>query len=487
MSFAIAIIAVALLFFVTMLSLLKCYKKCPSDRILVIYGKVAGGRGARCIHGGGSFVWPVIQGFQYMDLRPVSVEVNLEDALSLQKIRVDVPSTFMIGLSTEPEIMQNAAERLLGLTLPQIMSSALDIITGQMRQVIASLSIEEINADRDKLLVSVRDSISVELEKIGLRLINVNIRDITDDVGYIDSLGKEVAAERINTANIRVAEADRDGAVGAARARKEQAVTVAALQAETRQGENASLVAIADSDATRRSREAGARKLAETAEQVAVAETAKNSALAKQEAEMARARVTEATYEADVLVPARQTKSQQVIQAEADAAVRVKIAEGAADAVRKNKQGEADGLLAVKTAEADGLRQLRLAEADGIKAALNGRAEGFERLTKAAGANPALAINLLLVEQMPVLVGAQTEAIKNIKFDKVVVWDNGGANGGTSTANFLNKLATALPPLHELLNNVGLKLPSVLGTPAADAEPAPPAPAPSAPPTGGQQ
>ena len=110
------IVILAIVLFVTISSLVARYKRCPSDKILVIYGKT-GGTSAKCIHGGGAFVWPVIQDFAYLDLRPLSIEANLTNALSRQNIRVDVPCRFTIAISTEAENMNAAAERLLGIFL----------------------------------------------------------------------------------------------------------------------------------------------------------------------------------------------------------------------------------------------------------------------------------------------------------------------------------------------------------------------------------
>jgi flotillin len=192
---AIPVIVVVVLF-VILLGLLSRYRKCPSDKVLVIYGKVGTdksgqSRSAKCIHGGAAFIVPVLQSYQYMDLTPISIIVDLKNALSKQNIRVDVPSRFTVGISTEPGIMQNAAERLLGLKLPEIQELAKDIIFGQLRLIIATMDIEEINTDRDKFLLAVSNNVEIELKKIGLRLINVNVTDINDESGYIEALARK--------------------------------------------------------------------------------------------------------------------------------------------------------------------------------------------------------------------------------------------------------------------------------------------------------
>ena len=121
------------------------YKLAPSDKILVVYGNVKTGGAAACYHGGGRVVWPLIQHYAYLDLKPMTISINLEHALSLQNIRINVPSTFTIGISTEPSIMSNAAERMLGLNQVEIEDMAKEIIFGQLRLTVASLTIEQIN------------------------------------------------------------------------------------------------------------------------------------------------------------------------------------------------------------------------------------------------------------------------------------------------------------------------------------------------------
>jgi flotillin len=220
-------IGIAILFvFILIVTLIKRYKRCPSDRILVVYGKVGGGQSAKCIHGGAAFIFPVIQDYQFLDLTPISIEVNLINALSKQNIRVNVPSRFTIGVSTEPGVMQNAAERLLGLDQNNIQELAQEIIFGQLRLVVASMDLEEINSDRDKFLTNISKSVESELKKVGLKLINVNITDIVDESGYIEALGKEAAAHAINAARKSVAEKTRDGSIGEANAVQDEIIQV---------------------------------------------------------------------------------------------------------------------------------------------------------------------------------------------------------------------------------------------------------------------
>ena len=435
-------IGIAILFvFILLIAMIKRYKRCPSDRILVVYGKVSGGESAKCIHGGAAFIFPVIQDYEFLDLTPISIEVNLVNALSKQNIRVNVPSRFTIGISTEPGIMQNAAERLLGLEQDNIQDLAQEIIFGQLRLVVASMDIEEINNDRDKFLTNISQSVETELKKVGLKLINVNITDIVDESGYIEALGKEAAAHAINAARKSVAEKTRDGSIGEANAVQDERSQVAAANAQAVEGENKAKIAVANSDSLRRQREAEAERTAIASEKVQTANALKESYAAEQEAELARAERERSSQLADIIVPAEIDKRKVEIDAEATAENIRRIAKGEADAILFKAQAEAQGLYEVLTKQAAGLDQI----------------------VKAAGNDSQNAALLLIADKLPELVKIQAEAIKNIKIDKVTVWENGGgADGKTSTSNFISGMYKAVPPLQEMFNMAGMELPSYL-------------------------
>lgn len=480
------IIAAVVVFFVTLMALVSRYKRCPSDKILVIYGRT-GGTSAKCIHGGGAFIWPVIQDYAYLDLKPISIEANLTNALSRQNIRVDVPCRFTIAISTELDSMGNAAERLLGLSPDQIQELSKDILFGQLRLVIATMTIEEINSDRDKFLENISKNVDTELKKIGLKLINVNVTDIKDESGYIAALGKEAAAKAINEAKISVAEQEKIGETGKALADRERDVQIAethrdrdvkiAITSKDREisiaeafkdesigkaeaekdtrvktseanalavkGENEAKIAIAQSDAIRREKEAEALRIALAAEKVQQAKALEESYLAEQKAETARSERERSTQIANVVVPTEIAKRKAIIEAEAEA-----------ERIRVQAKGEADAIFAKMDAEARGLFEI-----------LTKQAEGYRDVVAAAGGDPNKAFQLLLIEKLPELVRTQVEAVKNIKIDKITVWDSGaniGENGQGSTANFVSGLMKTVPPLNDLFNMAGLNLPSYL-------------------------
>jgi len=441
----IAIAVAAVVLFSAFLVIITRYRRCPSDKVMVIYGKVGTNkdgtaRSAKCIHGGAAFVWPVIQSYAYLDLTPISINVDLTNALSHQNIRVDVPSRFTVGISVEPGIMQNAAERLLGLKLTEIQELAKDIIFGQLRLVIATMDIEEINTDRDKFLEAVSHNVETELKKIGLRLINVNVTDITDESGYIEALGKEAAAKAINDAKKSVAEKNRDGAIGEAIAVKDQRIHVAGSNASAIQGENESKAAIAESNATLREKEAEAQRRVISAEKIATAKALEEAYAAEMEAEKARANREMATKEADIITAAKIEKERLELAAEAEAEQR-----------RRRAQGEADAIYATMSAQANGMLEM-----------LTKQAEGYRKIVEAAGGSDA-AVQLMIADKLTDLMKVQVEAIKNLKIDKITVWDSmSGKDGSSTTANFLSGMIKSLPPLSDTFKMAGVKLPDFL-------------------------
>ncbi len=496
------------------LSLVTWYRKCPSDRIMIIYGKTGGAKAAQCIHGGAKFVWPVIQDYGYISLRPLQITVNLDNALCKQNIRINVPSVFTVGVSTSPEIMGNAAERLFGQSPEAITELAKDIIFGQLRLVIASMMIEEINADRETFLCAVQENVAEELKKIGLELLNVNITDITDESGYIAAIGQRAAAGAINKAKVDVAEEQRKGSIGAAEAQKLERIAVSQAEAQAKageanaerdrriavkqaeakaaageadaerdqriavkqagaaaaageanaerdqriavkqadstatQGENVSAIEIAQSNATRSEQEAEAFRRAEAARQVAAAQIEKARFEAEADAQISRAKMEEQKQTAEVIVPAEINRKQIEIAADAEA-----------EKVRREARGAADAIYAKLEAEARGNFEI-----------LKAKGEGYKAIIEACENDANAASKMLLIEKLQEIVSLQTEAVKNLKIDKITVWDGGTrtADGKTTTANFLSGMLQSLPPLHDVAGMAGLDLPEYLGKVKSD-------------------
>ena len=182
-----------LVIFGTLAAFAKGYKRCPSDKILVIYGKTT----SRCIHRGAAFVWPLIQNYQFLDLTPISMDIKLYGLSTLEGIRLDLSSIFTVSVSPEPGVKENAAERLVGLTLDDIRCLAEDILRTHMPPVIAAMTFEELNAATDKQTpreihrrLYQAHGVEAQLTKIGVRLINFIIPDVSVSPGQDPDVGK---------------------------------------------------------------------------------------------------------------------------------------------------------------------------------------------------------------------------------------------------------------------------------------------------------
>ena len=490
------VLLLVFILFGLMLFVARRYKRCPSNRILVIYGRTERGRSAKCLHGGGAFVYPLIQNYEYLSLDPVQIEIPLQGALSIENIRVSVPSVFTVAIGTDDEAMNNAAIRLLGLQTKDIVKQAEDMIFGQLRQVIASMRIEEINKDRDTFLSKIQTNLEPELRKIGLVLINVNIKDISDESGYIEAIGKKAAAEAIQQANIAVAEQVKLGAIGVAaasrdqlievanneklrdmgtkQAERERAVRLAELDKERKigeqtaafeqeakvrdaerqmriavaeanaqavSGENKSKAEIADANATLRVREAEAYQTGETRQRVAQAAVLEAQYLAQARAAEAQGKKIEAEKRAELEALAKAVKAQVIVDAEAEAEKR-----------RIEAQGEAAAIFAKLEAEARGNYEILAKKGEGLKA-----------IVESCGGAQA-AFQMLMLEHIEELSKTAAQAISNVKFDKIVVWDSGGESGKSGTAGFLRGLAGALPPMMHMMKDIGgVEMPAYFG------------------------
>ena len=429
------------------------YKRCPSNKIIVVYGKTGGEKTAKCVHGGGTFIIPLIQDYGVLSLEPMTTDIDLRGALSKGNIRVAVPSTFTFGISTDPKIMINAAERLLGLTKSDVITQASDIILGQLRLAIATLTIEEINQDREKFLEQINANVNTELNKIGLEIINVNIKDITDESGYIDAIGKKAAAEAINKAKVEVAQQEKLGAVGEASANKEKEVQVAEQTAQTQIGRT-------NAEREQRIKTAELEAQAVEGENVAKANIAEyNATLAVKQADAFReGEVAKANAQRDVLLAQKEQeeaklKKEQLARQEVE---KLKV--------QVQADAEAERQRRIALGEADAIKAKYFAEAEGIKAVLEAKAKGYEDLVKISNNRPEIATSFLMIEKIEKIVEKQVDAIKNIKFDKITVWDGGtGSSNGSTTANFMKDLIKALPAMHDLAGQAGIELPQILG------------------------
>ena len=479
------LVAVILLTFIGILSR---YRKCKSDEVLVVYGKTGGDKkSAKLYHGGAAFVWPIIQGYEFLSMKPMQIECKLTGALSAQNIRVDVPTTITVAISTDPEVMQNAAERMLGLTMDDKQNLITDVVYGQMRMVIADMTIEELNSDRDKFLAKVKDNIDTELRKFGLYLMNINISDIRDAANYIVNLGKEAESKALNEAQANIEEQEKLGAIKIANQIKERETKVAETRkdqdiaiAETKKqqeisvanadkdrisqvaianAEKESQVAKAEAEKNIRIEQANTEKESRVAElnsdmEIKQAEAAKKAAIGRNDAQkevalsnselaVTQANADKQAGEAAARSEAAVQTAREIAQKEVEEAKARKVESSLkAEKITREAEARAKATLAQAEAEAKAIQMKLEAEAEGKKRSLLAEAEGFEAMVRAAESNPAIAIQYKMVDQWKEIAGEQVKAFEHMNLGNITVFD--GGNGGTS--NFLNTLVKTVAP-----------------------------------------
>lgn len=300
---------IVLLVVVTFIGLLSRYRKCASDEILVVFGKAGKKKvvnektgkteevilPSKIIHGGGTFVMPVIQDWAKMSLKPIQIQV---EGVSSQMIKVRIPVTLTTGIGTDQVLMQNAASRFLTAKTSEISDQIKDILIGEVRSLMATMTIEEINADRIKFIGKAKENIETELNKVGFSIININNADISDDANYIKNLGQKAATKALAQAQADIAEEKKKGDIQIAETNKQREIAVADAEkerettvAQTKQEQEVKVAEINQEKAIRlaeaeKNKQAGiAEQKAEQEASIARANTQAESAKAKAESQ----------------------------------------------------------------------------------------------------------------------------------------------------------------------------------------------------------
>ncbi len=433
--------------------LLFSYKRVRSNTALVIWGKGTGINGIKIKTGGATFVIPLLQGSQKLSLEPFAVEVDLLGALSKKNIRVNTPATFTLAVSASSDMLHNAARRILDLKEDALNNQSRDIILGQLRAVIAGLTIEEINADREKFEEEVFKNVSSELFKLGLDLINVNIKDITDEGGYIEAIGRKASAEAVNQANIDVSNAEKNGEIGTNEARKEKEIKVAQFNTEREIGVKS----------------AEKERMIRTAELQAERKQGENIALATEFESDKELAVKSAKFEEDSRVAGINAQI-SIQKRKVEEEIEILRAEEVSKVKSEKEQIELRALASknkkIMEAEAEAKEILLRAEAEAesIKKIMEQKSVGYDKLSKAIGEDKLPTV--LMLEQLVDVTKVKSEALNNLNIDKITVWDNPGnsENSGRSGLNgFVDNFMNSIPAMHEIAEDAGITLPKYLG------------------------
>ncbi len=417
-------------------------KKVKTNEVLVKYGLGAGGSKPKIKRGGLAIIIPVLQGAKTLSLEPFNIDVHLTDALDKNNIRVSIPSVFTVAISDQESLIEVAAKRLLDMSEKNLDEQVKDIILGQLRGVLSGMTIEEINTDRDKFEDMVEKNINTELQKLGIDLINVNITDITDKVGYIESIGQKAEAEAKSQAKIDISKAKKEGDIGSEQNYTETEVRKAELAKERIEKQTQYEAELAEARKDNQIRTAQAAKEVRIKEiefdkqqEVAASEASILKAKKRQEEELAAKR-------ADEVVNIEINKEKRLIQADAEAGEILRIAQAKAQAVEIEAK-----------AEAEKIERIALA-----------KAEGYRKLVESVGQDNV--VNLLLVEKSEELAQIQAEALSNIEIDKITVLDQGqkDESGNSGLSSFVSNFVNSMPAYHEFAKTTGIKLPELMGT-----------------------
>lgn len=344
-----AIVALVVLIVLTFIGLMSRYRKCPSNKMLIVFGKAgkdSSGNSvpAKIIHGGGCFVWPIIQDYEYLSTLPIQISTQATDILSEQNINVSFPVNLTVAIDTSSEAhKQAAASRLLGIPEDDLKVLLTNNLLGGLRAVVATLKIEEVNKDRNKFLEAAAQAIAPSLDELGLKIIDLNMEDLSDNDHYLENLSKKAVTKAESEAKADIAEMERDGAIKEAAARKEMETTVG----KTNQEKDIQLAEIERIKA----------------EKTAEIEKLQKTSVANQQAEQ-RAAVAKANTEAqkaEALAIADADKATAAADADAKAAIAAANAESEAKQAKSNAEAEA------KKAEAEATKQTRIAEAKALQ------------------------------------------------------------------------------------------------------------------------
>lgn len=384
-SAVVAGIALALAVFFVILIVRSLIVICPPNRVAVISGRkrtLSDGRtvGYRILKGGRTLRIPLIERVAWMDLNTIPLEVAVQNAYSRGAIPLNVMGIANVKVSSGEGLLENAAERFLHVDHSFIGKIAKETLEANLRGVLATMSPEEVNEDRLKFGQQLIDEADDDIKTLGLELDVLKIQNVTDDVNYLESVGRRLTAEVIRDA--RVAEANRTAESEQAEAAARRTAQVAQIEADKKivEEQNALRVRTAELEAISRAREEEALVAGETAK-----------AVASQELETERIELEKRRVEADVVVPARADLEARQLQAQAEAATIVE----------------------------DGKAQV----------------EVFKRLTDQYQAAGADGHDVLVLNMLPDLIDKIVATVANVSIDRVAVVDTGGGGGSNGDGN----------------------------------------------------
>src|ERR687895_168400 len=490
---ALLVLIVVIAFIAATMVISRNYIKVSPNTVAVLSGrkrKLPDGRkvGYRMVRGGAALRFPLLEKVEYLHLNVMTIPLEIRRAYTLKGVPVSVKAVANVKIRGDETSLQAAAERFLGMTHTEVQKVIFQTLEGHLRSILGTLTVEEVNSDRQSFAQKLTSEAAADLEKMGLGVDVLTIQEISDEEEYLNALGKRRTAEVKRDATIGEAEAHRDAKIKSAQALQagEQAKFIA--DAEIAQASRDFMIRQAQYQAeieTQKARAEQAGPLSEaTARQAGVAEgvriekTRTQELIAVQEQEvLRRQKELEATVikpaEADRLaavVRAEAAKQAAILEAEGRRSAMIALAEAEQEKLRKEGAGraaavEAEGKAEASKIEAIGLAQAKAIEAQGVAqaAAILRKAEAWKEFNDAARLQTVLEKLPAILEASSGIFGAVAAPLGNI--DKLVVIDQGnGSAGGASTG--LSRLAQTSPAvvfnLLQQLEALGLNVPAVM-------------------------
>ncbi len=467
------------------------YLKVAPNTVAVLSGrkrKLPDGRivGYRMVKGGAALKFPLLEKVDYLSLNVMTIPLEIKRAYTVKGVPVSVKAVANVKIRGDDTSLQAAAERFLGMTHDQMQRVIFQTLEGHLRSILGTLTVEEINCDRQSFAQKLTSEAAADLEKMGLGVDVLTIQEISDEEGYLDALGKRRTAEVKRDATIGEAEATRDSKMKSAVALQEGEQAKFAADAEIARANRDFSIKQAQYEAeveTQQARAKQAGPLAQAqARQAVVAEEVKvermrtQEMISVQEQEVLR---KQKELDATVIKPAdaeRQAaivraeaaKTSAILKAEGERSAMIALAEAQQQKLKQEGQGraaaiEVEGRAEAAKIEAIGLAQAKAIEAQGVAeaAAILRKAEAWKEFNEAAKLQTILEKLPAIIQASTGVFGAVAAPLGNI--DKVVVIDQGGGDGGGSGMSRLAKTGpTVVFSLLQQLEALGLNVPALI-------------------------
>lgn len=474
MTVSLAILAGLLL--VILILIIIGYRKAPPDVAYIISGLK---KEPRVLIGRAGIKIPYLERLDKLLLRQVTIDVKTEDFIpTLDFINIKVDAVVKVRVSTEPEKMRLAMTNFLNKTSDEIMMDLQDSLQGNMREIIGTISLKDINNNRDEFGNQVQSKAKVDMEKLGIEILSCNIQNVTDKNGLIEDLGMDNTAKIKKDASIAKAEADRDVAI--ARAKADKAANDARVDAETEIAKRNNELEIQKSElrktADTRKAEADAAYDIQRQEQRKTIETLTiNADIARQEREVElkarEADVKEKSLEAEIRKQAEAEKFAAQQRADAELYKRQKDAEAKKFEMEKEaeaKKAQADAAMYAMKTEAEGIRARGEAEAAAIQAKALAEAEGMEKKAEAYQKYNKAAMAEMMIQVLPEIAGKIAQPLSQI--DKITII-GGGENSSDGVSAVAGNVPVVMAKLFESMKEAtGVDLAEIMRADTYDAK-----------------